>query len=162
MSEHTVTEEDLYWLRRAIGLSRLCSPAEGAFSVGAVVVGADGTELATGYSRENDLVSHAEETALGKLAPDDPRLPAATIYSTLEPCSQRRSRPLSCTALILAAGIRRVVTAWREPDLFVADCVGVESLSAGGATVIEVPELASFVRQVNAHLPGSHAWAGTP
>jgi diaminohydroxyphosphoribosylaminopyrimidine deaminase/5-amino-6-(5-phosphoribosylamino)uracil reductase len=136
-------------MERAIDLSRLCPVVPNAYSVGAVVVDADGKELATGYSRETDPVAHAEESALGKLA-DVPV--GATIYSTLEPCSERKSRPLPCTRLILAAGIQRVVIAWREPDLFVADCQGVELLTAAGVEVVELPELAEAARAVNAHL----------
>lgn len=140
---------DRQWMERAIELSRRCPQVPNAYSVGAVIVDRDGNELATGYSRENDPVVHAEESALGKLA----EVPAgATIYSTLEPCSERRSRPLSCTRLILAAGIQRVVIAWREPDLFVADCQGVELLTAAGVEVVELPELADAARAVNAHL----------
>nr|MDT0666433.1 dCMP deaminase [Micromonospora sp. DSM 115978] len=78
-------------------------------------------------------------------------LTGVTIYSSLEPCSARASRPRTCTELILAAGIRRVVFAWREPAVFV-DCHGAELLAAGGVEVVELPELAAVVRTVNAHL----------
>ena len=37
-------------------------------------------------------------------------------------------RPRTCTQLIIASGIGRVVIAWREPSLFVADCQGYELL----------------------------------
>src|SRR5207237_618244 len=121
-------------------------------SVGAVIVDRDGKELSRGYSREGDAQVHAEESALAKLAADDPRLRGATIYSTLEPCSERRSRPLSCTRLILAAGFGRVVIAWREPDLFVSDCRGVEILEAAGVAVVEMTEFAEAAREVNRHL----------
>jgi diaminohydroxyphosphoribosylaminopyrimidine deaminase/5-amino-6-(5-phosphoribosylamino)uracil reductase len=95
---------------------------------------------------------HAEESALVNLPADDPRLSGATIYSTLEPCSMRKSRPLTCTQLIIAAGIGRVVIAWRQPALFVADCQGAELLAAAGVTVIEVPDLAGRAREANRHL----------
>ncbi len=145
-------QDDLHWMELAIGLAHRCLPVAGAYSVGAVIVDDAGTEIARGYSRETDDTVHAEESALAKLAPDDPRLPAATIYSTLEPCSQRASRPRTCTQLILATGIRRVVIAWREPALFVADCQGVETLTGAGVSVVELPELADRSRAVNAHL----------
>jgi diaminohydroxyphosphoribosylaminopyrimidine deaminase/5-amino-6-(5-phosphoribosylamino)uracil reductase len=143
---------DHRWMELAIELSMRSPPSESSYSVGAVIVGADGQELARGYSREGDPHVHAEESALGKLPAGDPRLPAATIYSTLEPCSQRKSRPGSCTELILAAGIGRVVMAWREPGLFVADCQGYELLIGAGVTVVELPDLAERARAVNAHL----------
>ncbi|MFJ1752156.1 deaminase [Kitasatospora sp. NPDC088134] len=147
-------EHDLRWLRRAIELSRHCPPSETAFSVGAVVVGADGELLAEGFSREVDAVNHAEEAALGKLPAGDPRLRTATLYSTLEPCGQRASRPHPCAELIVAAGVPRVVTAWQEPALFVADCRGTALLTAAGVEVVELPELAAEARAVNAHLVG--------
>jgi diaminohydroxyphosphoribosylaminopyrimidine deaminase/5-amino-6-(5-phosphoribosylamino)uracil reductase len=145
-------DQDLRWIRRAIDLAALCPPAAGAYSVGAVIVGEDGTELATGYSRESDLHEHAEEAALAKLSEDDPRLARATIYSTLEPCSQRRSPRAPCAQRILAAGIPRVVIAWREPSLFVDDCVGYEQLVEAGVTVVELPELMAAAKAVNSHL----------
>ncbi|WP_035798295.1 deaminase [Kitasatospora mediocidica] len=145
---------DLRFLTRAIELSRLCPASETAFSVGAVIVGADGEVLSEGHSRETDPVCHAEEAALGKLAADDPRLRTATLYSSLEPCSRRASRPLPCARLVIAAGIPRVVVAWREPDLFVTGCEGVGLLTAAGVTVVELPELAAAAREVNAHLLG--------
>ncbi|MEY9872801.1 riboflavin-specific deaminase-like protein [Streptacidiphilus sp. MAP12-33] len=148
-----VTAADLGWMRVAIDLSRQCPPSESAYSVGAVVVAADGTEIARGFSRESgDDKVHAEESALGKIDLADPRLRTATIYSTLEPCSVRASRPSPCAELIRSAGIGRVVLAWREPALFVADCQGVELLEQSGATVVETPTLAEEARAVNAHL----------
>jgi diaminohydroxyphosphoribosylaminopyrimidine deaminase/5-amino-6-(5-phosphoribosylamino)uracil reductase len=137
----------------AIELARQCPPKESAYSVGAVIVDEHGLEISRGYSRETDVHVHAEEAALAKLATGDPRLVTAVIYSTLEPCSERTSRPRSCTQLILDAGIPRVVMAWREPGLFVADCQGYELLTSAGVTVVELAELAAQARAVNSHLP---------
>jgi pyrimidine deaminase RibD-like protein len=140
------------WMNRAIELAEQCPVVEGAFSVGAVIV-VDGEEIATGYSRETDEKVHAEESALNKLAADDPRLSRATIYSTLEPCSERATKTrVPCTDRILQAGIPEVVIAWREPSTFVEDCVGVEKLQQEGVTVIELPELADAAMAMNRHL----------
>jgi diaminohydroxyphosphoribosylaminopyrimidine deaminase/5-amino-6-(5-phosphoribosylamino)uracil reductase len=148
---------DRYWLARAVELGRRCPPSSTAFSVGALIVAADGTLLADGYSRAQEPHDHAEEVALRRLAArTDPAGgvdPAgATVYSSLEPCSARASRPRTCTELILAAGLGRVVFAWREPSLFV-DCDGAERLAAAGVEVVEIPALAAEVRAVNGHLP---------
>jgi diaminohydroxyphosphoribosylaminopyrimidine deaminase / 5-amino-6-(5-phosphoribosylamino)uracil reductase len=145
-------QDDARWMRLAVELAWLCPPSDTAYSVGAVIVAADGTELSRGFSRESDPVVHAEESALGKLGPGDPRLPGATIYSTLEPCSQRKSRPRSCTELIIASGIRRVVIAWREPSLFVADCHGYELLEQAGLEVTELPAFSEQAAAPNRHL----------
>jgi len=145
--------DDAGWMRVAVSLARECPPSETAFSVGAVIVGADGAELARGFSRAGgDPAVHAEEAALGKLADGDPRLAGAAIYSTLEPCTARRSRPRTCTELIIAAGLARVVIAWREPALFVADCQGVELLTAAGIAVTELPQFAADAAAPNRHL----------
>jgi diaminohydroxyphosphoribosylaminopyrimidine deaminase/5-amino-6-(5-phosphoribosylamino)uracil reductase len=144
--------DDHRWMTRAIELAYRCPPATGAYSVGAVIVDENNEEIAFGFSREVDDAVHAEESALAKLDPADPRLAAATIYSTLEPCSQRKSRPKTCTQLILAAKIPRVVIAWREPSLFVADCQGYELLTTAGLTVVEMPDLGEQARAMNAHL----------
>ena len=151
---------DHRFLRWAVELSRLCPPSGSAFSVGAVIVGEDGEVLATGFSREQEDRDHAEEVALRKLAAGqlgpDPRLRHATLYSSLVPCGARASRPVTCVQHIVAAGIPRVVFAWREPRLF-TDGEGAEQLRAAGVAVTEVPELAGRARAVNAHLVGSGA-----
>jgi diaminohydroxyphosphoribosylaminopyrimidine deaminase / 5-amino-6-(5-phosphoribosylamino)uracil reductase len=144
--------DDAAWMELAIGLSRQCLPADDAYCVGAVIVDDSGQEIARGYSREAGDRAHAEEAALAKAA-GDPRLRRATLYSTLEPCSRRASRPLSCARLIIDAGIPRVVFAWREPPLFVADARGGELLAAAGVAVTELPGFAATARAVNSHLP---------
>ncbi|MFC8046401.1 deaminase [Nocardia sp. NPDC057353] len=144
--------DDHRWMERAIELARQCPVVEGAFSVGAVIV-VGGAEIASGYSRETDPKVHAEKAALDKLAADDPRLKRATIYTTLEPCSERATKTrLPCTERVLAAEIPRVVIAWREPSTFVDDCVGVEKLQQAGVEVIELPELADVAMSMNRHL----------
>ncbi|WP_329337435.1 dihydrofolate reductase family protein [Streptomyces sp. NBC_00663] len=147
------TPADHHWLRLACELAALCPPSRTAFSVGAVVVAADGTELARGYSREGaDPVVHAEEAALAKIAADDLRLASATVYSSLEPCARRASRPAPCARLILDAGVRRVVTTWREPDTFVTAADGNGLLAAAGVDVVVVPEYEERAKAPNRHL----------
>lgn len=145
-------QDDERWMSLAVDLAWQSPPSDAAYSVGAVIVAADGTELSRGFSREDDPHVHAEESALGKLAADDPRLPGATIYSTVEPCSRRKSRPRSCTQLIIAARLSRVVIAWREPSLFVADCQGAELLEQAGLSVVELPGFAERAAAPNRHL----------
>ena len=142
---------DHRFLAWAVELSRLCPPSESAFSVGAVVVGEDGVVLSTGFSREQEEHDHAEEIALRKLGFHDPRLRRATIYSSLVPCGARASRPVTCVQHIVAAGLPRVVFAWREPPVFTAGD-GADQLRAAAVTVIELPALAPRARSVNAHL----------
>lgn len=145
---------DREWLELAIELSRRCPVSESAFSVGAVLVGAGGAEIATGYSREVDCKDHAEEIALSRAISAGADLEGATIYCSLEPCLSRLSRPLGCARLIEAAGVRRVVLAWREPPLFVPGG-GAGWLERNGVEVVELAELADAARAVNAHLLGA-------
>lgn len=141
---------DEYWLCEAIEESRRCTPSMKAYSVGAILVDAHGNELSRGHSRETSPVDHAEEVALSRV-PEDAGLADSTLYTSLEPCSARASKPCPCADLIVEAGVGRVVVAWREPDLFV-DCRGVERLRDAGVEVVEVPALASQAKSVNAHL----------
>jgi diaminohydroxyphosphoribosylaminopyrimidine deaminase / 5-amino-6-(5-phosphoribosylamino)uracil reductase len=147
-----MSDADHRWMELAIQLAARCPVVDRAYAVGAVLVDTEGREISRGWSRETDAHVHAEESALAKVPAGDPRLPGATLYSTLEPCSQRRSRPRSCAQLILDRPIPRIVIAWREPSLFVADCQGVELLEGAGRSVVELPDLAAAARQVNAHL----------
>jgi len=147
------TAADRGWLGEAIGLSWRSPPSATAFAVGAVVVAGDGSVLATGYSREGGPHDHAEEAALAKLDPADPRLGGATLYSSLEPCRFRASRPRPCAELIVGTGLRRVVIAWREPPVF-APGGGAALLAQAGVTVVEIADLAPQARAVNAGLLG--------
>lgn len=146
-----VTDREL--LAEAVALAGRCPPSATAFSVGAIVVAADGREIARGWSRDVDGVVHAEESALLRAA-GDPALRGATVYSSLEPCSMRASRPVPCARLLLDAGVARVVIAWREPDTFVPGARGAELLAEGGVEVVEVPDLAAAALAPNRHLVG--------
>ena len=151
-----ITDADRRWMTLAIELSRRCPPSSTAYAVGAVIVDADSVEIMRGWSRDTDNRVHAEESALSKVSAQDPRLANATIYSTLEPCSQRKSRPMTCTQLILATPIPRIVIAWREPSLFV-EGQGYEILRAAGREVVELTDLAETARAMNAAmLDGRH------
>jgi diaminohydroxyphosphoribosylaminopyrimidine deaminase/5-amino-6-(5-phosphoribosylamino)uracil reductase len=145
-----------------------------AFSVGALLVSATGELIAAGYSRQADPADHAEEVALAEAArvalgaaPGTAEdlagaqvqagdvaswLTGATLYTSLEPCLRRKSRPHPCADLIVSAGVGRVVLAWREPPLFMPGG-GVEWLRRAGVEVTEIPDLAGAARAVNAHLP---------
>jgi pyrimidine deaminase RibD-like protein len=145
--------DDRELLVAAIALSRRCRPSLTAFSVGALVVAADGAVLAQGWSRMHEPTEHAEEAALASLGAGWRAPPGVTVYSSLEPCSRRAAQKRTCSELILAAGIDRVVFAWREPAVFVYG-EGAEKLRAAGVEVVELPELAAEAMAVNLHLVG--------
>jgi diaminohydroxyphosphoribosylaminopyrimidine deaminase/5-amino-6-(5-phosphoribosylamino)uracil reductase len=145
--------EDRRWLRRAVELAWRCPPVDTAYAVGAVIVDAGGAELSRGYSRDESPVLHAEESALAKLSGRGLDLSGATVYTSMEPCSSRRSAPRTCTDLIRAAGVRRVVVGLLEPPVF-ADCTGVAALRAAGVEVVRIADFDQQVRAANARVLG--------
>jgi pyrimidine deaminase RibD-like protein len=125
-------------LREACAQAAKCAPVSTAYSVGAVLVGAGGAGvLATGFSREVPGNTHAEEVALLKLreAGRNAAAAGATLYCSMEPCSRRLSGKRPCAALLVEAGVARVVVAISEPPTFVADCSGLADLRAAGVQV---------------------------
>ncbi len=144
-------DADRRWLVKAIELSSRCQPSESAFCVGAILVSPGGQVIATGYSRQSDPYEHAEEAALGRAAAARANLGGATLYSSLEPCLARVSRPVPCAELISRSAVRRVVIAWREPPVFQPGG-GATWLTEHGVTVLDLPDLAAAARSVNAWL----------
>jgi riboflavin-specific deaminase-like protein len=128
---------DWNWLRLAFDLAKLCPPSDTALSVGCVIIDSSGNELSRGHSRDTDDKNHAEESALSRLDPLDPRLKTGTLYSSTEPCGERASRPLTCAQLIISSGIPRVVYGLPEPPIFV-QAKGAKLLTESGIEVIEL------------------------
>jgi diaminohydroxyphosphoribosylaminopyrimidine deaminase/5-amino-6-(5-phosphoribosylamino)uracil reductase len=123
-----VTDADYMW--RALFHARR---GEGVTTpnpmVGAVVVTPDGIIAGDGrHPRAGD--AHAEVFALD--AAGD-RARGATLYVTLEPCCHA-GRTGPCTRRIIAAGIRRVVAAMRDPNPLVSG-KGFDQLRASGIQV---------------------------
>ena len=144
------SETDRRFLAEAIAQGRLCVPCATSYCVGAVVVLPDGRSFA-GYTHETSPTHHAEQEAVRKALDAGADLRGATIYSSMEPCSQRSSEPESCTQLILRHGFARVVFAAYEPSCFVC-CRGARMLREAGVDVRVYPEMAGGVREANAHV----------
>lgn len=104
-------QSDERWMRRAlalarrgVGLTRPNPPVGALIVAGGRKVGAGWHQIAGG--------PHAEVIALLQAGR---RARGATLYVTLEPCSTWGRTP-PCTDAILAAGLRRVVAAVRDPN----------------------------------------------
>lgn len=134
----------------AIEQSHNCTQDSTHYCVGAVIVTTTG-EVFKGYTGETDDHDHAEEAAIKKALQAGAELKGATIYTSMEPCTTRKSHPKSCTELILEHGFARVVYALAEPPRF-ATCVGVCTLRKAGIEVVHIPELAHRVEEINAYL----------
>jgi len=135
---------DEQWMRAAL---RLADSGTGATypnpCVGAVVV-RRGVIVGRGRS---DVTGgpHAEVRALTEAGP---LARGATIYVTLEPCNHRGRTP-PCVDAVLAAGIKRVVTAIEDPAPHVGGA-GIRRLRRHGVEV-EVGLLAERAREVHRH-----------
>lgn len=105
------SSEDAHWMQHALLLAAQ-GEALGEVPVGAVIV-RDGKVLGEGFNQPIsafDPTAHAEVVALRQAAvsAQNYRLPGATIYVTLEPCTM-------CVGALVHARIARLVYGTTEP-----------------------------------------------
>jgi diaminohydroxyphosphoribosylaminopyrimidine deaminase/5-amino-6-(5-phosphoribosylamino)uracil reductase len=140
-------ELDRYWMVRALELARrgiaVTSPNP---AVGCVILDCAGQVAGEGW-HEYDLLDHAEVIALRVAAQHaKERLRGGTAYVTLEPCNHT-GRTGPCTEALIAAGLKRVVTATIDPNPNVAGH-GSERLRAAGIEV-EIGVCQAEARRLN-------------
>lgn len=130
------------FMQMAIEEAKKCGPTTTAFCVGALLVNG-GKVISTGYSRELEGNTHAEQNALAKYfrrtgKEDVP--PGTELYTTMEPCSKRLSGNLPCLNRILK--LRNHITTCfvgvMEPSTFVAKNVSYEQLTNAGISYIKI------------------------
>jgi diaminohydroxyphosphoribosylaminopyrimidine deaminase/5-amino-6-(5-phosphoribosylamino)uracil reductase len=123
-------DRDTAWMELAL---RLAARGEGSTSpnpmVGAVIVSRNRI-VGQGYHRRVGG-PHAEQFALHAAAR---RARGATLYVTLEPCHHLSKRTPPCVPSIIAAGLRRVVVAMRDPNPLVSGR-GIHRLRQAGLRV---------------------------
>lgn len=169
----TSDAEHLYFMRLACRISWSSNPVDSAYCVGCVIVDPRQRDdrgkplvIATGFSREIEGNTHAEESALRKLmtalttrdednqdatqtmchrsqdgssSPISTSSPSYDMYVTMEPCSKRLSGKPPCVETILRAKcIRRVFVGVVEPSHLIERCEGMKLLSRAGIRVILV------------------------
>lgn len=105
------SDEDRHWMQQALQLAKQAGDL-GEVPVGAVVV-REAMCLGQGMNApiaSHDPTHHAELAAIRAAAQNaqNYRLPGATLYVTLEPCTQ-------CFGALIHARIARVVFAAKEP-----------------------------------------------
>jgi len=105
----------MLWMREALTLAReAMALAHPNPRVGAVVI-KDGRKIGEGF-HEYDKRDHAEIVALRQAGP---KARSATLYVNLEPCCTiGRTGP--CTRAIIAAGVKHVYAAMKDPNPAVA------------------------------------------
>ncbi len=105
------TKLDHQWMEHALELA-VQAESVGEVPVGAVIV-EDNQIIGEGYNQsilKQDATAHAEMNAIRAACSNKQnyRLPGATMYVTLEPCSM-------CAGALIHARVDRVVIATREP-----------------------------------------------
>lgn len=148
--KNALSTEDSRHLQRAIDISRLSPPCDTAYRVGCVIVTSSG-KIYEGYTHETATNNHAEEEAILKALACDEDLCGATAYTSMEPCSTRKSKPVSCSELLIKHHFSKVVYAYAEPDCFVC-CEGTQLMRNAGIDVIEAAEYSPQVIAVNSHI----------
>jgi diaminohydroxyphosphoribosylaminopyrimidine deaminase/5-amino-6-(5-phosphoribosylamino)uracil reductase len=144
MAAHEPSAADRKWMARAL---ELAARGEGRVEpnpmVGCVIVSSAGELVGEGWHTQFGQ-PHAEIEALQVAGP---QARGATLYVTLEPCCHHGKTP-PCSDAVIAAGVRRVVAAMRDPFPQV-DGGGMKALSQAGIQV-EVGVLEEAARRLNA------------
>eukprot|EP01134_Creolimax_fragrantissima_P007400 CFRG7400T1 len=147
MSAH----DHYHYMRLAIEEAKKSIPVDSAYCVGCVITKGDGV-IATGFSREIEGNTHAEQVALTKLEQNGISGEGCTLYTTMEPCSKRLSGNRDCTARCISAKVGTVVLGVKEPAHFV-ECEGVSLLEAEGIKVEYLSGLEIECLTPNKHVP---------
>ncbi|KAK6533211.1 hypothetical protein TWF281_007363 [Arthrobotrys megalospora] len=144
-----------FFMQMALDEAKKCTPSQTAFSVGAVLV--DGTArphkvLATGFSRELEGNTHAEEVCFTKWKKQSqlPEIgPEYILYTTMEPCSERLSGKKPCVDRIIEfGGVSTVYVGCKEPSTFVAENTATHKLAGEGIRYLLVDGLSSECKSV--------------
>ncbi|MFQ5719840.1 MAG: bifunctional diaminohydroxyphosphoribosylaminopyrimidine deaminase/5-amino-6-(5-phosphoribosylamino)uracil reductase RibD [Acidobacteriota bacterium] len=109
-SQHRIPRDERF-MRRALQLARRGTGAVSPNPLVGAVVARGGRIVGEGYHRVFGG-RHAEVAALRAAGA---RARGATLYTNLEPCAHHGKTP-PCVETVVAAGIRRVVAAMRDPD----------------------------------------------
>lgn len=149
------TREDRRLMGETFSLAAKCERSDKAFSVGAIIADFDRQILATGYSRELGENWHAEEVAIHKARESGVDLENCILYSTLEPCGERGSRPICCSKLIVDARIPVVMYAIPEPSTFVENPRGLSIIERENVSAFRLEGFEDQFLMNNRHLRGN-------
>jgi len=147
-----IDKKDRDLMRKAFDAATCCTASDSAFSVGSIVTTMNREILSTGHSREFGPAWHAEEVAIEKACRKITSLDNCILYTTLEPCGERASRPISCCQLILKTNISIVIFAVSEPSSLVASPRGASLLTSNNVQVFKLDGFKSHFEQRNDHI----------
>jgi len=134
--------DDSRWMNRVLELARRGEALASPNPMVGCVIARRGRVVGEGF-HVYDRKKHAEIVALEKAGA---RARGATLYVNLEPCCHT-GRTGPCTAAIIAAGVKRVVAAMRDPNPAVAGR-GISRLRRAGIAV-EVGVCQAEARRLN-------------
>jgi pyrimidine deaminase RibD-like protein len=142
---------DNEFMQQAIEVSKHAPARKNCFRVGAVLVDNNRKLISSGYTLEFGEGWHAEAAAIKKAQKSKVPVKGATLYSSLEPCSIRKSGNKDCCALLKEEGIAQVFFAMCEPPIFV-NCTGESKLKEAGIKVEKIENFKDTVKEINKHL----------
>lgn len=146
-----IDQNDYALMRKAFKEGANCRVSESAYSVGSIVATIERKIVSSGYSREFGPDWHAEEVAIQKACDKIASLDKCILYSTLEPCGERSSRPVSCSELILSKNIPVVIFAENEPSRFVTIPKGRRLLRDNGVQILKLDGFNDSFENQNIH-----------
>ncbi|MGH9521414.1 MAG: hypothetical protein ACRD3E_02645 [Terriglobales bacterium] len=137
------------FMERAIQAARMCKGNPDDPLVGAVAV-LHGKEVGIAYRGQFEAGEHAEYTLLEKHLANLP-LVGATIYTTLEPCTNRNPGKIPCVDRLIERKVGRVVIGLLDPNSIIRGD-GHLKLRKAGISVGKFPnELMSELEELNCH-----------
>ncbi len=157
------SDADIGWMRRAADLARHCvreaRPDRMPPPPVGVVAVRDGAELAAAYRGETGPGDHAEFGIITKLGGEGSgALAGATIYTTLEPCTERTERNTPCATRLIDEGVSRVFIGAYDPNPLVRRLgwrrmhdAGIELCDFTPEIRHELLELLAGFRQIYTH-----------
>ena len=150
-----LADEQLSFMREAVDLAaQSCPPADKTqIFVGALAV-RDGEVIARGYKgmkSSPEFGNHAEYCMIKSLGPGARRLEGASVYTTLEPCTQasRSDGRISCSQWLIDEGVSEVFIGLWDPNP-VVHRIGWKQLTDAGIQVRDfTPELREELTAMN-------------